>query len=826
MKAVIMAGGKGTRLRPLTCDRPKPMVPIANRPMMEHIVSLLARSGFQDVAVTMFYLPEAIQEYFGDGYDWQVNLSYFIEEVPLGTAGSVKNAAAFLNETFLVISGDALTDFDLQAALRFHREKGALATLVLTKVETPLEYGVVITDGDGRIRQFLEKPSWGEVFSDTVNTGIYVLEPEIFDDIPPGEEFDFSKNLFPLLLEKGAPLYGYVAPGYWSDIGNLEQYRQAHYDLLAGKINLPLPGEEIEPGIRVEEGALLHPEAKLQAPVLIGQYCRVGPGAYVEGSVLGSNCVLMPTGSIKRSILWDNAYLGQRVEVRGAILGDHVRLKDRAAIFEGAVVGDNCSIGQGATIRPNTKLWPGKSVDSGVTVADNLVWGSRWSRSIFGSNGVSGLVNVELTAELASKLGAALGSTLPPKAQAVVGADNYRPSRMLKRALIAGLLSAGVDVFDLGSVTTPVARHAVVAGGAKAGVHVHLAASDPRIAVFKFFDERGLTFDKGRERKVENAFFCEDFRRAAAEEIGTLAFLPRIIEHYVDEVMELLDSEGIRQKRFRIVVDYDAATLSLLLPLFLERLGCIPCVMEEDEQPRDDWRRAQGFLANVQRLAERVVQEGADLGLAVDNSGERLVLVDEQGNILSDDLFLAVISLLAFKDGGSRTMAVPVTASGAIEQLAARYKGKVIRTQANPRSIMEKAIEARIFLGRKGLPHFLPVFDALVSLGKILEMMSREGRSLSELVRQVPEFYMRQEAVNCPWEAKGRVMRRLIEDSAQQGRVELIDGVKVYHQTGWTLVLPDSEEPVVRIYSEGSSPEEADALLQACISRIEAMGLS
>ena len=227
----------------------------------------------------MFYLPEAIQEYFGDGYDWQVNLSYFIEEVPLGTAGS-KNAAAFLNEPS-VISGDALTDFDLQAALRFHREKGALATLVLTKVETPLEYGVVITDGDGRIRQFLEKPSWGEVFSDTVNTGIYVLEPEIFDDIPPGEEFDFSKNLFPLLLEKGAPLYGYVAPGYWSDIGNLEQYRRP---ITICSRKSTSPGEK-GAGIRVEEGALINrrPSCGAQHWVIL----PVGPGAYVEAPSWG-----------------------------------------------------------------------------------------------------------------------------------------------------------------------------------------------------------------------------------------------------------------------------------------------------------------------------------------------------------------------------------------------------------------------------------------------------------------------------------------------------------------------------------------------------------
>ncbi|TEB04672.1 D-glycero-alpha-D-manno-heptose 1-phosphate guanylyltransferase [Pelotomaculum schinkii] len=222
MKAIIMAGGEGSRLRPLTCGRPKPMVPVLNRPIMSHIVALLNEHGFTNIGVTLQYQPEVIKDYFGNGAEYGVNLRYFVEESPLGTAGSVKNAGGFLDQTFLVISGDALTDLELSKALEFHRKQGAMATLVLTRVECPLEYGVVITSDNGRITQFLEKPGWGEVFSDTVNTGIYVLEPEALDYFAPGEKFDFSKDLFPLLLREKKPLFGLVLPGYWCDVGTLK----------------------------------------------------------------------------------------------------------------------------------------------------------------------------------------------------------------------------------------------------------------------------------------------------------------------------------------------------------------------------------------------------------------------------------------------------------------------------------------------------------------------------------------------------------------------------------------------------------------------------
>ena len=246
MKALIMAGGFGTRLKPLTNNLPKPMVPMVNKPMMQHIIELLTRCKITDLVTLLYFHPEMIENYFGDGSKFGVKMTYIGAADDLGTAGSVRNAKNYLNSPFLVISGDLLTDFDLVKAIEFHNKKKAKATMVLTRVENPLPFGIVITDEDGRITKFMEKPSWSEVFSDTINTGIYILEPEILDLIPPGKEFDFSNDLFPLLLHNKAALYGYIAEGYWRDVGSLDEYRQANLDILQGKVKVNIPGEEID----------------------------------------------------------------------------------------------------------------------------------------------------------------------------------------------------------------------------------------------------------------------------------------------------------------------------------------------------------------------------------------------------------------------------------------------------------------------------------------------------------------------------------------------------------------------------------------------------
>src|ERR671933_128756 len=285
MKAIIMAGGQGTRLRPLTSNQPKPMIRIANLPCMEHIVNLLAHHGITDIAVTLQFMREEIQDYFGDGSEWGVNMRYSIEDAPAGTAGSVKMAEQQLDlhgERLLIISGDALTDADLTQLVRFHEEKSTEATMVLKSVENPLDFGIVITEEDGRISRFLEKPAWGQVFSDTVNTGIYVLEPSVLQEIPSEEEYDFSKELFPKLLEAGRPLYGYITEDYWQDIGTLEQYMQAQRDVLDAKMrNARPPGTRLRENVYVGRRAQVDDE-ELEGPVVIGENVRVGEGAEIS----------------------------------------------------------------------------------------------------------------------------------------------------------------------------------------------------------------------------------------------------------------------------------------------------------------------------------------------------------------------------------------------------------------------------------------------------------------------------------------------------------------------------------------------------------------
>ena len=247
MKAVVMAGGAGTRLRPLTINRPKPMVPMVNKPVIAHILELIKRHGITDVVITLQYMAESIQDYFGDGQSHGMNIQYSIEQTPLGTAGSVKQAQPLLDDTFIVISGDAVTDIDLSAVIEYHRSRQALATLTLYRVSNPLEYGVVIIDENGRVQRFQEKPSWGEVISDTVNTGIYVLEPQVLDYFEPEISYDFSKNLFPMMLEKGDPMFGYVADGYWCDVGNLAEYIRATGDILHGWVRVEPLGSRFAP---------------------------------------------------------------------------------------------------------------------------------------------------------------------------------------------------------------------------------------------------------------------------------------------------------------------------------------------------------------------------------------------------------------------------------------------------------------------------------------------------------------------------------------------------------------------------------------------------
>lgn len=330
MKGIIMAGGEGSRLRPLTCGLPKPMVPILNKPIMVYCIKLLKKHGITDIGVTLQYKPEAIRDYFDNGSDLGVKLNYFLEETPLGTAGSIKNAESFLDQTFIVVSGDALTNIDLESAINFHKENKATATLVLKRVKVPLDYGVVVTDKAGRIERFLEKPNWGELFSDTVNTGIYILEPEVLSYFDAGLKFDFSKDLFPLLMKKNKPLYGFITDDYWCDIGNTKTYLESHFDLLSNPSLVPFSASIHKDNVYYGRGATIDKEALIEGPAYIGDFSKIEKGAYIGPySVIGKNCRISEGVSIKRSVLWDRVAVGALSEIRGAILCNNVDIRAR-----------------------------------------------------------------------------------------------------------------------------------------------------------------------------------------------------------------------------------------------------------------------------------------------------------------------------------------------------------------------------------------------------------------------------------------------------------------------------------------------------------------
>ena len=551
-----MAGGEGSRLRPLTSSLPKPMLPLANRPMMEHVVTLLRQHGFDEIVVTVAYLASAIRNYFGDGREFGVKMVYATEESPLGTAGSVRNARAELAERFLVISGDVLTDIDLTAMVERHVEVGALATIGLTSVRNPLDFGIVITRPDGSIERFLEKPTWGQVFSDTINTGIFVFEPEIFDHIARSGPSDFSGDVFPALLAGGLPLFGAATSGYWEDVGTLDAYVRAHRDILDGKVSVEVPGFELTSGVWLGAGAELDPTARVSGPAIIGDNCRIGPGVQLgEYTVLGANVRVRRDAELERCVVHDNAYIGESAHLRGATIGRACDLRRRVRVEEGAVLGDACFVAEDAVIGAEVKIYPFKTVETGAVINSSIVWESKGARSLFGREGVSGLANVDITPELAVRLAMAYASTLPTDSLVVTSRDSSRSARMLKRAIMAGLNSGGVNVADLEVASVPVTRFLVRQGTASGGVSVRIKDGDSQLVQIRFFGAGGAELGEDIQRKIERLFNREDFRRVLPSEIGDITYPPQVVERYASALQNTIDPAAVQAARFKVVID-------------------------------------------------------------------------------------------------------------------------------------------------------------------------------------------------------------------------------------------------------------------------------
>ncbi len=822
-----MAGGEGTRLRPLTSNQPKPMVPIVGKPCMEHILELLKRHGFEDVIVTVAFLPQAIRGYFGNGESLGLDIGYSVEESPLGTAGSVRLAAGRLDDTFLVISGDALCDVDLTRLVEYHREKEASVTIGLKSVDNPLEFGIVVTDEEGRVERFLEKPSWGQVFSDTINTGIYVLEPEVLKHVPTDRPYDFSKELFPLLLEMGRPIYGCVLDGYWQDIGNLEQYRQANFDALDEKVRLDIPGIRIRGNVWLGEGVDLDDLDAFEGPAYVGNYCRVGRDATIGPyTVLSTSVTVRERGRVTRSIVDASTYIGRSTVVEGAILGRSCDLRAHVRVHEGVAIGDEVRVGSESVIMPEVRIYPFKEVETGSQIFESLIWESRGTTRLFGKQGVSGMVNVDLTPDVAVRLAAAFGTALKRGARVVASREGAPACRMIKRAMISGLSSTGVDVADLRVMPAAVARHLLKSESYAAGFHVGVSASDPEVIRIQFFERPGIEMSAAMQKEVEKHFTRGELRRVAADDVGRISYPARIRETYASDLLATVDVEAIRERRYRIVVDYGFSAAAYVLPLVLGPLGVE--AVAAHAFPSESVGETADLAASIGQTKRLVPAVAADLGAVFDRAGERLYLIDDQAHEIPVEQALLLFLRLISADGRRGRLAFPVTVTSQVDRLVEGSNLEVVRTPSSLPDLTKAASEEGVvFAGAVGggyvFPEFLPAYDAVASLVKLLELLAPANRAVSEVVAELPQPTLVHRQLSCPWAMKGLVMRVLNERLAGRD-LDLTDGIKVFEERGWSQVLPDPDEPVIHLYAEGETAESSEELageLRALVEEIE-----
>jgi len=822
IKAIIMAGGEGTRLRPLTCNRPKPMIPVVNKPVIEHAVNLLKRHNITDIIISLFYIPEVIQNYFGDGSEWDVNITYSVEETPLGTAGGVKKAIGNSTDTFLVLSGDGIIDFNISEILKFHEEKKSKFTIILNRVNEPTEYGIVITNDNGEIEKFLEKPSWSEVFSDTANTGMYVIEPEIVNKfIPPKTKFDFSLNLFPLLQKKKISLYGYIADGYWCDVGNLTSYSDVQKDILDELVKIDLPGMKIAKNIWVGKNVEIHPDAVIKGPVLFGDFVRIKKGAEIsEFSVIGDNCVIEENASVRRSVILHSTIIGPKCELRGTIIGKRCVLQEGVSVYENSVVSDDCRIGMGVSIPSSTRVWPDKDIEQGTRLTTDLIWGQTEKRTIFGSDGIVGTFNVKITPEFASKLGSAIGAYLGKNSKVIISRDTTSAARLIKRAFTAGLLSMGIDVYDMEVESVPINRYSTKFTNSDMGIYIQIyPLTGLQFIQIRLFNKYGFQLSLSEEKKIENIFFRGDYPRKDAFEIGKLIYSTHHIESYIENINNYLDAAILKQKNWSVIVDCFNGTAAHIFPELLEFFGCRTRVLrgqiKEFINEQDTKSETRKSLNNIVRMAKI----NKEIGVIIGPHGTHTTIVDELGNILTDDDISAILCLYYLRHKKSKIINIPVTTSKALEDIITTNNGIIKKTKSKLR-----APEDTIDIFRNGpsgrYPFIEQSYDPMITFLRILKFLSLENKQLYEIKEKLPKSNIMNTSITCAFDEKAAIMRMLTANE-EQDEIEFIDGIKIIRENAWLLILPDATDPLIHLYAEGNSIEERDSIIDEFTVKIK-----
>ena len=829
MKAVVMAGGFGTRIQPLTNSRPKPMLPVVNRPMMENTMMTLRDLGVKDFIVLLYFKPEVIQDYFGDGSKFGINITYVIPDDDYGTAGAVKLAQEHIgDDNFIIISGDLVTDFDFQKIFDYHKQKKSKLTITLTSVENPLEFGVVIANENGTIEKFLEKPSWGEVFSDTINTGIYIIEPEILDYIPKGENFDFAKDLFPALMEEGVELIAGNANGYWRDVGNPDSYREAHEDIMSGRVNFEIPGNMTkypDGTLYSDEPYTLNEGIEIIGNVVLGKNVSIGKRAKLKNTVISDNVEVGKDSKISNSVIWENVTIGKATKIDNAVICNNNVIGRNCKMTAGIILAEGCEIGELVTVEKDVTIWPDKNIDSASIVSSNVILGSKYKNSIFENGMVVGKSNVELSCEMSSKLAEAFGAQLPVGSTVLIARDHHKSSRMLKRAFVGGMLAAGVNVIDLKSMPSSVMRHDLSKNFEYVGgIYFKQVREDTTSTVITFYNDEALKINSDLAKKIEKAFFKETFRRVDFSQIG------RVSEsHRIQECTDYKQSmEASFQKRLfscvdcRIAVDMMHGTAGEVLPYVLNDLSIDNMIFNSHY----DAHRLANFKSLVKHSAEdmeKIVKSlGLDAGFLLYPFGQRLDLVCNEGKLLTmQDSLLVVLALMdieASKEGKKRIF-LPTWAPDMIkfDNLDIEY-GKYADFKAEQLKQYDLIATTD---GNFAFTEFSLYRDSMYAAIKILEMLVKYDVKLADLVTKTKNFYHTQTKIECSQALKGKMMRKFLEDSRDK-RSSSSDGVKIWlNETDWILMIPDQYSDHLNLYIQAENETAGKAIYAQYEEKIE-----
>ncbi len=762
MKAIILAGGAGTRLRPLTCGMPKPMTPLFDRPVLEHILLLLRRHGFSDVAVTLQYQPEVIIDYFGDGSDWGLRIHWQREEKPLGTAGGVRACAPFLNgEEALVISGDCICDFDLTECAKFHQERGGAATLLLHREKNPLDYGLVQLDGKGRIQAFLEKPGWSQVFTNLVNTGIYLLSPRAVEAIPEDQSWDFGRDLFPQLLAEGEALYGCVPYGYWKDMGDCAAYLQVCSDALNGRVKLDM-GLPQNGGIwaasAIPVSAAVIPPCWIGPEVQLGESCLIGPN-----TVLGRDSVLSDRSIVQRSVLL-GAQTGTGATLYGAILCRNSRAERDTVLNEHTVLGEGATAGPGAILQENVRLWPGLSVPAGARVNASIVTGVSSGRISFdGVGAIRGTLGQEITSELLLTL----GGVLAEEGMVAVSASPGAAGDALQMAAAGGAAAAGSPVL-LHDGTQPVSA-SWMAGKDQLPVSLFIQQEGDEI-ILRIYDRLGLPLTRERQRRIEGALLRREVRRSPPGQLGSQQRMSSIDVGYVRAAASC---GGLRCTARVCVPRRDGA--NDLLARSLMELGCQVTRREEEG--------LTAFLSS--------------------HGGLTLSAMDGAGRRYGPERILAMNCLLTLRQG-ERTLCLDASAPAVLEELADATGAEILRIPRDG----DKARQLRSCQRQ--------LWDAAFAACWLLSGLARSQETLAGLWEQIPSFALCSRELPLST-SRGQVMEGLV--NAFPDREPVGEGLRVRMGEGWVWLTPESRRAVLRIRAEAKTPETAQELCRFALHR-------